>query len=301
MVNKSVNYSIQHNEKIQQQHQQEIIYAVTFGVTMALILVGNILTCLVFCIQRNLRTAMNYFIIFLAFSDIFVALVPMPIYLYFIIKKTWPPMIQSDTFALLDVITCVSSIGNLTAISIDRYYAVVYPLKHRAYMTKRKSLFIIAFVWICSVTIALTNNLLGWVKYTYFAMLLGVLFPFIFMIFAYVSIFYTVKKSRKVSKRSVAREWKVARTILIAITVFFLCWIPFLVVNLYIVMTMNPVSRVLVYGVKWLHYFNSCCNPIIYGLFHDQFATAIKVFLRKCLGKPDTPLRRGANTRQNLQ
>ncbi|XP_057294579.1 histamine H2 receptor-like [Hydractinia symbiolongicarpus] len=274
--------------------QNEIIYIAVLSVLIALILVGNILLCIVFFLYQRLRTVTNYFIISLACSDIFVALVPMPIFLYFIIKKTWPPMIQSDTFALIDVITCVSSIGNLTLISIDRYFAVVVPLKRKAYMTRRKSLFMIGFIWIWSVSVASANQLLPFNEYTYVIMLLGVLAPFIIMIFAYVAIFYTVQKSRKVSKRSVAREWKVAKTILIAITVFFLCWTPFLVVNLYVVMTMKPVSQVLVYGVKWLQYFNSSCNPIIYGLFHDQFATAIKSFLRKCLGKPDTPFKKGS-------
>ena len=41
----------------------------------------------------------------------------------------------------------VSSTYNMVAVTFERYYALVHPLKHQSYFTRKKAMYVIAFVW----------------------------------------------------------------------------------------------------------------------------------------------------------
>lgn len=60
----------------------------------------------------------------------------------------------------------VASISTLCCISVDRYYAVVKPVKYKNIFTIRKANIMLAFCWLVALSCA-SLPVIGWTKYTY--------------------------------------------------------------------------------------------------------------------------------------
>ena len=124
-------------------------------------LIGNILVLIVICTNRQLRTSINYFVFNMAVSDLFTPLTIMPVRIVHIISGSdaW----KVDSPWTLGVILCklayflpdvslVVSIESLLLISMDRFVAVVFPL--RAKLITAKARFIcIGCTWIIAIAV----------------------------------------------------------------------------------------------------------------------------------------------------
>ena len=78
------------------------------------------------------------------------------------------------------------------------------------------------------------------------------------------------------------KEKKAAQTSGIVMGFFLLCWFPS-----FFTILLDPVLNfstpvVLFDALTWFGYFNSTCNPLIYGFFYPWFRRALKYIL---LGK----------------
>ncbi|XP_042911838.2 octopamine receptor beta-2R-like [Parasteatoda tepidariorum] len=97
---------------------------------------GNALVIASVFKTKKLRTSTNYFIVSLACADIFVALFAMTFNAVRTISETWEyGKFLCDFWNSADVLFCTSSIIHLSSISLERYYAIVYPFNHRWKMT----------------------------------------------------------------------------------------------------------------------------------------------------------------------
>ncbi len=86
---------------------------------VVLCICGNILVILSVFTFRPLRTVQNFFIVSLAFSDMFVAIMVMPFHIVTHILKRWIfGKIFCQIFVTSDVLLCTSSILNLCAIAV---------------------------------------------------------------------------------------------------------------------------------------------------------------------------------------
>ncbi|XP_057663319.1 dopamine receptor 2-like [Diorhabda carinulata] len=123
---------------------------------------GNMLVILAVIRERYLHTPTNYFITSLAVADCLVGLVVMPFSaLYEVLGHTW--FFGSDwcdIWRSLDVLFSTASILNLCVISLDRYWAINDPITYPMRMTKLRSMFLIAAVWVCSSAISFPA--IGW-------------------------------------------------------------------------------------------------------------------------------------------
>lgn len=99
-------------------------------------------------VPRKLRVITNYFVVSLAFADILVAMVVMPFNFSVQFNNRWlfGPTI-CDLWNSSDVYFTSTSILHLCCISVDRYYAIVKPLKYPIKMTKKVSLFSSSFIF----------------------------------------------------------------------------------------------------------------------------------------------------------
>ncbi|XP_064651270.1 dopamine D2-like receptor [Lineus longissimus] len=117
---------------------------------------GNVLVVLSVYRERTLQTVTNYFIVSLAIADIFVASLVMPIAIYFEINVyRWdlPPFL-CDAWVCFDVLCSTASILNLTAISVDRFFAVTQPIKYARHKNSKRVHVMLALTWIVSAAIA---------------------------------------------------------------------------------------------------------------------------------------------------
>ncbi|XP_076578416.1 dopamine receptor D4 related sequence [Chaetodon auriga] len=131
--------------------------ALVLGVPLVLVIIlGNILVCLSVLTERSLQTATNYFIISLAVADLLLAVLVLPLYVYSeFLGGIWTlSTYVCDALMTMDVMLCTSSILNLCAISVDRYIAVVVPLKYNRNQFSVRQLALIAATWVLSLGVA---------------------------------------------------------------------------------------------------------------------------------------------------
>ena len=75
------------------------------------------------------------FLISLATADIMIGTISVPMWVSVSVKYDYQ---LRTVYEIFDIICGVSSVLNLTAISLERCYALIYPIKHRN-ISKRMS------------------------------------------------------------------------------------------------------------------------------------------------------------------
>ncbi|CAI5776087.1 neuromedin-U receptor 1 [Podarcis lilfordi] len=122
--------------------------------------VGNALTCLVIIQHRFMRTPTNYYLFSLAVSDLLVLLLGMPLEIYEM-WSNYPFLLGAGGCCfktLLFEAVCFASILNVTALSVERYIAVVHPLKAKYVVTKNHAKRVIITVWVLSIICSIPNT-----------------------------------------------------------------------------------------------------------------------------------------------
>lgn len=133
-----------------------LIYLVIFMVGV----LGNVLTCTVIARNKVMWTPTNYYLFSLAVSDLLVLLLGMPLELYEL-WQNYPFLFGKagchfKTFLFETV--CLASILNVTALSVERYIAVVHPLRAKYVVTRTHAKRVIITVWGVSVLCAIPNT-----------------------------------------------------------------------------------------------------------------------------------------------
>lgn len=118
---------------------ENIVANVFFCVLAVMIVFGNSLVIGAFRVNRRLRTTTNLLLMSLAVADMLIGTISVPLWVYISVTYTYTGPVY-DFYLIFDVICGVSSILNLTAISLERCYALLAPIKHRN-IRKRTSLF----------------------------------------------------------------------------------------------------------------------------------------------------------------
>ncbi|XP_062439127.1 neuromedin-U receptor 1 [Rhea pennata] len=122
--------------------------------------VGNTLTCVVILRHRFMRTPTNYYLFSLAVSDLLVLLLGMPLELYDM-WSNYPFLLGASGCyfkTLLFEAVCFASILNVTALSVERYIAVVHPLKAKYVVTRNHAKRVIITIWVMSVICSIPNT-----------------------------------------------------------------------------------------------------------------------------------------------
>ncbi|XP_035664516.1 D(4) dopamine receptor-like [Branchiostoma floridae] len=116
---------------------------------------GNCLVIMAVYRERNLRSITNYFIVSLAVTDALMAVLVMPLAVYFEVMQMWTMgFVMCDVFVTFDVMFCTASIFNLVAISIDRFYAVTWPVHYAKHKSKSRPIITVSIVWLLSFSIS---------------------------------------------------------------------------------------------------------------------------------------------------
>ncbi|XP_037378050.1 neuromedin-U receptor 1 [Talpa occidentalis] len=128
--------------------------------------VGNGLTCMVILRYKTMRTPTNYYLFSLAVSDLLVLLVGMPLELYEM-WRNYPFLLGASGCyfrTLLFETVCLASVLNVTALSVERYVAVVHPLQARSLVTRAHVRRVLGAIWGLAVLCSLPNTSLHGIK-----------------------------------------------------------------------------------------------------------------------------------------
>ncbi|XP_058485232.1 dopamine receptor D4b [Solea solea] len=131
--------------------------ALVFGILLIVVVIGgNVLVCVSVYLEKALKTTTNYFIVSLAFADLLLALLVLPLFVYAEFQGgIWSlNMLLCDGLMTMDVMLCTASIFNLCAISVDRFIAVSIPLNYNRKHVDRRQLVLLSATWLLALAVA---------------------------------------------------------------------------------------------------------------------------------------------------
>lgn len=121
---------------------------------------GNGLTCTVILRHKAMNTPTNFYLFSLAVSDLLVLLVGLPLELYEM-QHNYPFQLGASGCyfrILLFETVCLASVLNVTALSVERYVAVVHPLQAKSLMTRAHVRRMLGAIWVLAVLFSLPNT-----------------------------------------------------------------------------------------------------------------------------------------------
>ena len=289
------------------------ILGLVIGILGFISVSGNGMVVYIFLSTKSLRTPSNLFVINLAISDflmMFCMSPPMIINCYF---ETWvfgPLFCQ--IYAMLGSLFGCSSIWTMTAIAFDRYNVIVKGLSGRP-LTINGALLRLLGIWLFSL-IWTVAPVLGWNRYvpegnmtacgtdyftkdfssiSYIVMysIWVYLLPLFLIIWSYWFIIQAVaaheknmreqaKKMNVASLRSsenqnTSAECKLAKVALMTISLWFMAWTPYLVINFSGCFELVKISPLFTIWGSLFAKANAVYNPIVYGISHPKYRAAL--------------------------
>ena len=281
---------------------EQVFKGIAYFIVTFMSLVGNVLVVSVVAMNRQMRTVTNYFKVNMAVADLLLTVSMAPYMVRVIIERetTWLGGVFGEISCKLIMfvppLCAACSILSLTAIAVDRFQAVVFPLKR--YITLKGSRRIIATVWIAGIAVSsytfhANRSVLGsngkWYciqMYTLtYVIALFVLFfalPLVTMSTLYG---FTIHRLwiRKVPGNHSAQNQlradnakkKALKMLLTIVCLFALCWMP-VYVNLFILHLSRDTfpcgsPRFLIFLGLFLPNGSSAFNPAIYAAYNEAF------------------------------
>ena len=262
-----------------------LFWSLCFGLLSLLIIVGNALSISIL-FKRRLRKRPHFLLISLAIADLLVGLISVPLY---IAMKNIPYGIGILTlsYRCVDMITGLSSVFTLTAISLERLHAISRPLRHRQ-LTLRSYAIAIATPWIFSLFVSLSYLLSVFSVITFRQYFSGIIITSLSTSLLVTCISYCIiwrkQASRIIPNEAQARNnVHLNKTLLLITAIFVFSWLPFHVFNIVIHFCAScEFFIVQFYIVKFLHYSNSFMNFLVYCFRMPDYRKALSRMLHKC-------------------
>ncbi|XP_062388451.1 somatostatin receptor type 2-like [Sardina pilchardus] len=287
-----------------------VVITILYFVVCAVGLCGNTLVIYVILRYAKMKTVTNIYILNLAVADVLFML-GLPFIALQLALVHWPfGLALCRVVMTVDSFNQFTSIFCLTVMSIDRYLAVVHPIKSTRWRKPRVAKTINLAVWAVSLLVnlpviiysGLNSNkscTIVWPEpqeayytaFIFYTFLLGFFLPLLVICLCYLLIIIKVKSSgiRVGSSKRKRSERKVTRMVSIVVAVFVFCWLPFYVFNVTSVtgsLSSTPALRNTFACVVVLGYANSCANPILYAFLSENFKKSFQnvLCLRRSAG-----------------
>ncbi|XP_029453284.1 prolactin-releasing peptide receptor-like [Rhinatrema bivittatum] len=281
------------------------LYAILVTVACA----GNVLLILLIVITKKLHNTTNFLIGNLAAADLVMCIfcVPLTVSYAFEVRGWLFGVFMCHFVTLMQAATVFVSVLSLTAIAVDRYIVVAYPIRRR--ISCRSCVYVVAFIWLVSIAVSVPTsihthyldlNKIGhdmiiceefWkhqekkrLFYSCSILFLSYMLPLSAVCISYCAISYHLRKrnvpgasSSHNQEKWTKKKKKTFRMLIISVMAFALSWLPLQVVNLirdideeFIVLDKNYVNVVQV-SCHLVAMSSACYNPFIYASLHDKF------------------------------
>ena len=261
-----------------------MFWRLCFGFLATLIVAGNILNIWMFFKLRR-RKRSSFLLIGLGVADLLVGGLAIPL---FIAAFESASITTRRVFNIVDMFTSTSSIYTLAVISLERMFAIGWPLRHRT-ANFRIYICAISIPWIIAAIFTVLTDVYVYIIKRDSVIYLLVFFPatpLLVMCVAYFVI-WRKQKSPICNHNNIIRETKLANTLLLITGASVFTWLPFqiliLLVNLQITANFSHLQMT-IFIIRVLQYSNSFVNVIIYPLRIPEFKNFLLHLLRCCVG-----------------
>lgn len=256
-----------------------IISQVTSLVLLGVVIIlGNLAPIVTFIKTRSLRRKSHYLLICLSVADCGVGVVTLlnvPFFLNIFLGAAYIRCLD-----IMDTLTGFASIITLVVVSVERFYAVFFPLRH---LTTRFKFYagLASFPWCIACFIAGFNDIFtnSFIVYGYLINI-TIVTCLLVIVFNYVTI--GVKAFRIQS--SSFRDRHLVVILLIVTLSSIVTWLPVQCLSAVLIFCrtcQNPHINVF-YAMKFLQFSNSGINIFVYILRMNEFRSAFLVlFCRK--------------------
>ncbi|KAK0154088.1 Neuromedin-K receptor [Merluccius polli] len=288
------------------------LWSAAYGCVLAAAVPGNAVVIWVVLAHRRMRTVTNYFLLNLAVADAAAAAFNAPVNLVYAARGDWYFGAAYCRFHnFLPVAAVFASIYSMTAIAMDRYMAIIHPLKPRLSSAATKVM--IVCIWGLAVVLAFpicffsavhalprrTLCYIAWPRkqddafmYHIIVTVLVYVLPLVVMGIAYTIVGVTLWGGEIPGDSSnhyhgqLKAKRKVVKMMIIVVVTFALCWLPyhvyFIVTGLSKALTKWKYIQQVYLSVMWLAMSSTMYNPIIYCCLNSRFRAGFKHVFHCC-------------------
>ncbi|XP_076358917.1 tachykinin-like peptides receptor 99D [Tachypleus tridentatus] len=300
---------------------QQTLWSLAFGGMVLVATGGNVIVIWIVLAQRRMRTVTNYFLVNLSLADTMVSTLNVIFNFSYMLNGDWRfGSAYCKIFNFISVLSVAASVFTLMAISIDRYTAIMYPLKPR--MSRKTTLNITLWIWVASSALSLPNILYSttmkevypnggyrvicymiwpdgpttqsYTEYIYnvVILLLAYILPITSMTFTYFRVGQELWGSQSIGERTAVQmeaiksKRKIVKMMMVVVLIFAVCWLPyhvyFLLAHDHREITNYKIFQHVYLGIYWLAMSNSMYNPIIYCWMNSRFREEFKKVFMLC-------------------
>ncbi|XP_026745772.1 LOW QUALITY PROTEIN: opsin-1-like [Trichoplusia ni] len=285
----------------------------TIGVLGFISIAGNGMVIYIFSSTKSLKTPSNLLVVNLAFSDFLMMCAMAPAMVINCYNETWVfGPFACELYACAGSLFGCASIWTMTMIAFDRYNVIVKGIAAKP-MTKTGALQRILGIWLFSLAWTLAP-FFGWNRYVpegnmtacgtdylskdWFSRSYIVVYsifvyfmPLFLIIYSYYFIVQAVsahekamrdqaKKMNVASLRSseaanTSAECKLAKVALMTISLWFMAWTPYLIINYTGILESAPISPLATIWGSLFAKANAVYNPIVYGISHPKYRAVL--------------------------
>ncbi|XP_004713452.1 bombesin receptor subtype-3 [Echinops telfairi] len=305
---------------------------ITYAVIISVGILGNAILIKVFFKTKSLQTVPNIFITSLAFGDLLLLLTCVPVDATHYLTDGWMfGRVGCKVLSFIRLTSVGVSVFTLTILSADRYKAVVKPLERQPSNAILKTCAKAGSVWVLAMVIALPEAIFSNVytfqyrnknstfescaSYPVSERLLQEIHSLLcFLVFymiplSIISVYYsliakTLYKStlnipteqQRHARKQIESRKRIAKTVLVLVALFALCWLPNHLLYLYRSFTyqtyVDPSTIHVMATIfsRVMAFSNSCVNPFALYWLSKTFQQHFKAQLFCCKAElPEPP------------
>ena len=150
-----------------------IALCTAFVLVFVFVVVGNLLTIVLFAVNRSLRKRKLLLVINMAFADLMLGILSLPLYVHsvgydFELWKGGRPLSLELFYLIVDNFFMDASLISAAFISGERFYAIYWPFKHRTLSMRAYRIIILTISALFSTTQILFSfdcSMYSWIAY----------------------------------------------------------------------------------------------------------------------------------------
>ncbi|KAF4531937.1 hypothetical protein B566_EDAN006629 [Ephemera danica] len=284
-----------------------IIVPILFGIIIIIGLIGNAFVVVVVAANAQMRSTTNLLIINLAIADLLFIVFCVPFTATDYVLTYWPfGDVWCKIVQYLIVVTALASVYTLVLMSLDRFLAVVHPIRSMSVRTESHAISAIGVTWVVILVVSVPVYFSHGEKHYMFSSdehivcvfmyeeYRWAVFQILFFASSYVMplalicglylcmllrLWRGVAPGGRLSAESRRGKRRVTRLVVVVVATFAICWCP---IQIILVLKSLDKYEITTFGIMIqivshvLAYMNSCVNPILYAFLSDNFRKAFR-------------------------